>query len=98
VLTHCVHTQPSRGWEAGGRTVAGGAKLPDPIWLPDAATAGVELRKALEAVSAPPAAASRGERIRPEAQGRRERQGGRRRSAGQEAAESAQEQLEGAAA
>lgn len=53
VLTHCVHTQPSRSWESGGRTVAGGAVLPDPIWLPDAGTAGVELRKALEAVSAP---------------------------------------------
>lgn len=52
--THCVRTQPSRSWEAGGRTVAGGPKLPDPIWLPNAATAGVELRKALEAVSAPP--------------------------------------------
>lgn len=54
-LVHCVHTQPGRGWEAGGRTVAGGLRLPDPIWLPDAVTSGVELRKALEAVSAPPA-------------------------------------------
>ena len=52
-LVHCVHTQPSRSWEAGGRTVAGGAAMPDPIWLPDAASSGAELRKALEHVSAP---------------------------------------------
>lgn len=52
-LMHCVRTQPARGWEAGGRTVAGGPKLPDPIWLPDALTSGALLRGALERVSAP---------------------------------------------
>jgi hypothetical protein len=50
----CVHTRQARGWEAGGRTVAGGASLPDPIWLPDALTSGRVLREALEKVSAPP--------------------------------------------
>lgn len=53
-LVRVARTRPGKGWEAGGRTVAGGASMPDPIWLPDAATAGLELRKALEAVSAPP--------------------------------------------
>lgn len=51
---HCVRTQPAQGWDAGGRTVAGGPKLPDPLWLPDPVTAGATLRKELEAVSAPP--------------------------------------------
>lgn len=46
-----VHTQPSRSWEAGGRTPVGAPKLPDPLWLPTAETAGEELRTALEGVS-----------------------------------------------
>jgi hypothetical protein len=45
-----LHTQPTASWEAGGRTVMGGNRLPDPLWLPDAETAGATLRAALEGV------------------------------------------------
>lgn len=48
-----LHTQPSVSYEAGGRTALGGKRLPDPIWLPDAETAGETLRKALESVAVP---------------------------------------------
>lgn len=91
VATHCVRTQPSRSWEAGGRTVAGGPRLPDPLWLPDAATAGQELRRALEAVSAPVTAAE------PEAAEDKPKAGNGRQRA-RKAAEPPQQQLEGATA
>lgn len=49
-----VRTKQALGWEAGGRTAINGAKLPDPILLPDAATSGETLRLALESIIVKP--------------------------------------------
>lgn len=48
-----IRTAQGIGWQAGGRTIAGGPKLPDPIILRDAATSGKVLREALEQVTGP---------------------------------------------
>lgn len=98
-----VHTQPTRSWQAGGRTVAGGPQLPDPIWLPDAATSGQALRQALEAATgALPAQKPQATDTKAETNGApqaaRKPAQGRGSRAKAKAAEASQQTLEGAKA